>query len=177
MSLSIIPAGKRGPWQFVTLTAQEMRVAAMVGAGREIENLIEGKRPTVGGLRANNYWSMHILGAQAELALAKYLGFYWSGMRPNRNDGDVGPLEVRWTDRDDGCLLLHPNDPSDRAFVLVTGTGPEFVLRGWAFAGSVKLDHYWRTDTGRPAFFVPQEALFGMEDLKRNLGREGWRSE
>lgn len=155
------------------LTEQELRVGAAVGVGRNIEAITKGAQHRFGGQNLNG-WSMHIYGALAELAVAKFLRIYWSGLGsgligPTRFSGDVGPVEVRHSGRDDACLLLHPDDDDDRAFVLVTGAGPDFVLRGWSFAGAVKSASFWETKTGRPCYFVPQSALLSMDQLKQDI--------
>jgi hypothetical protein len=75
----------------------------------------------------------------------------------------VGNVQVRSTSGHRNCLILHKTDPDDKAFVLVTGTAPNFVLRGWIWGRDGKNEEYWRDPVGgRPAYFVPQSALLVM---------------
>jgi hypothetical protein len=46
---------------------------------------------------------------------------------------------------------------------LVTGLAPVFILRGWIWGREGKRDEWWTDPAcGRPAFFVPQNALRPM---------------
>ena len=52
------------------------------------------------------------------------------------------------------------------AFILVTGTAPEFSLRGWIVGQDGKNAEWWRAPDGRrPCYAVPQAALTPMEEL------------
>lgn len=150
-----------GPAVTVELTPLEMELAATAGIMRRIEGRKRG-RPEPWGEPPDG-WGADIEGAGAEMALAKVLGRYWAGAvveDPRELDGDVGQrVQVRHTPRRNGCLLLHPTDPDDHAFVLVVGAMPTYRIIGWLYARQGKRESYWRTDTGRPAFFVPQGAL------------------
>src|SRR5688572_3645476 len=133
--------------------------AAQVGVMREVQNRRAG-RVHAHGCGPDNGWSQHIEGAAGELAVAKALGLFWSGAVGNLAADDVGPLQVRTTRVEAGCLIVHPSDPADRAFVLVTGQAPDFMLRGWIMGRHAKRHKWWADPAGgRPAFFVPQRAL------------------
>ncbi len=71
----------------------------------------------------------------------------------------VGDYWIRSTARERGCLLLHPDDDSKEQFVLLIGYGHTWGIAGWCYGADGQCPRYWRTDTGRPAFFVPQRAL------------------
>lgn len=107
----------------------------------------------------------------AELAVAVFLDVYWDPIadRPHKQ-GDVGNVDVRSTPRRDGRLILHAGDVDDRPYVLVVGEGLERYLIGWITGRDGKRRAWW-TDpgTGRPAFFVPQAALWPMSQLKQGL--------
>jgi hypothetical protein len=147
----------------VELSFFELWQAAGVGAMRNIQARRRGRPDTYGkdvtGLEGG--WGVHIEGAAAEMAVAKALGLYWEGVwsEIDRGRGDVGDYQVRHTLRDKGCLLLHPDDLDDAMFVLVTGVAPKLRIAGKIMGREGKDTRYWRTDTGRPAFFIPQGAL------------------
>lgn len=149
----------------ITLTAEELRLAAMVEVARRVENLSQGRQPKYG---AEHGWTTGVEGAAAEMALAKHLGVYWSGAIGNLKAADVGRLQVRSTARLDGCLILHPSDADDDVFILAVGVAPTFEFRGWLRAKDGKLPEFWRDpNTGRPAFFVPQDKLRTMRENKK----------
>jgi hypothetical protein len=146
------------------LTAHEFWIAAQVGAARQCKNLLKGRQDRYGF--AGDGWEAQITGACGEAALAKMLGQWWSGNMDKLGLADVGKLQVRTTPRDDGRLIVHPEDDDDHVFVLVTGVAPRLDVRGWIVCADAKLDEYW-TDpkTGRPAFFVPQSVLRPVGEL------------
>lgn len=147
----------------VVLTWLEQLQAVEVGGIRKITALRDGRHVRRG--QEPNNWTDEIEGAAAELAVAKTTGRYWHALGKGHTDpADVGRLEVRSTGHAHGCLILHPDDPDEARFVLVTGRIPEFTIRGTIVARDGKIDRYWRTDLRYPAYFVPQAALepFGL---------------
>lgn len=144
----------------VTLTWAEVASGIHAAGMRRIYNLRNGRQPIYG--EPHDPWAADVEGALAEMAVAKHMDRYWSpasSQAPHTIPGDVGPLQVRSTTRPNGCLILHPNDPDEAVFWLVTGSAPTYTLAGWIRGADGKLEQYWREDTGRPAFFVPQTAL------------------
>lgn len=141
------------------LNWHELLQAAIVGSQRNVEALRHA-RPTTHGF-SGAAWTIHIEGAAAEMAYAKARDVFWLSVVDDFHalPGDVGRTQVRSTDRANGCLLLHHEDPDNAAFVLAVGRAPEFDFVGWGIAGDLKRPEFWREDTGRPAFFVPQTAL------------------
>ena len=148
----------------VYLTPSELYQAANVGCMRQCTNLRDGRKHRHGA-DASVGWSLSIEGACGEAAVAKALGIYWSGSLGDFKAKDVGKHQVRTTHHPDGCLILHKTDLNEDIFLLVTGLAPEYELRGWTQGFEGKHLKHWRTDTGRPAFFVPQEALYPMAEF------------
>jgi len=149
----------------ITLTWPEMYHGGMCGVLRRQSSLRAGLRDRW-GLDDDGY-SRDVGGALAELAVAKYLGRYWTGLNGRIKDDDVLGLQVRWTAPHCNRLVLHPDDADAAPFVLVTGVAPELTLRGWILGREGKQPEYWADPTGtdRPAFFVPQAALRDLSDL------------
>lgn len=102
------------------------------------------------------------VGACAELAFCKFMGWYWSGsVNTFHTIADAGrDVEVRSTTRDDGSLIIRNNDADDRWYVLVTGKAPVLTIRGRIKGGEGKKPEWARDPHGRRrAWFVPQAAL------------------
>lgn len=147
----------------VTLTPEECAFAAREGAMRRVRGLL--KRNHRHG-EPRDPWAMDINGCAAEIAFAKGMGMYWWPRATPDPDGDVGDWQVRWTEREDGALILHESDRDDQRFALVIGSMPDYRIAGWMFAAAGKIDAYWRDEVKRPAFFVPQDKLNRITALK-----------
>ena len=144
----------------VTLTSPEVQYAAYVGTQRRV-SAIANQRGDRYGTPFRDPWSIDIEAAAAELAFAKARDRYWQPLAddPNTLTGDVGRVQIRSTHRTNGCLITHPTDPDNAPFVLAIGQIPTYTFVGWLWGRETKHQQWWRTDTGRPAFFVPQSAL------------------
>ncbi len=114
-----------------------------------------------------------VIGACSERVLCKFWNIYWDGsINTFHRLADVlgYNVEVRGTHRPDGRLIVRDNDADDRAFVLITGEGPEFEIRGWLFGSEAKLPEWMDNPNGyRPSWFVPQYALRSLEPLAKIL--------
>lgn len=109
-----------------------------------------------------------VVGTKGEMAVAKHYGVFWTGTIGEIDQPDVKRLEVRSTLLDEGCLLVKPKNPDDRAFVLVVLSCAadqreewcECSIVGWIWGGEAKRDRWLRDPNGRPpAYFVPQVCL------------------
>ena len=142
----------------VRLSYSEILQGAMVGVMRQVQNLKAGRTHRHGG-SANAGWQRNIDGARGELARAKHLDVYIGGTGVMRGP-DVGDCDVRTTAGADNRLILHPDDPDDRVFWLLTGSNGQYQVRG-NILGAEGIQQNWSTDPvgGRPAYFVPQGEL------------------
>lgn len=146
----------------VILSSWEILLAAQAGIMRQVENLKKNRQPYYGA-GSENDWQLHIEGCLGELAVAKFLGLYWSGKGELRLP-DVGIYDVRTGSKPHHRLILHPEDPDDRQFWLVTGANGHYTIRGWIFGRDGKQAQYWQDPTGqRPAYFIPHSALRAPE--------------
>lgn len=139
-------------------------MAANAGVMRNVQSLQKG-RQNANGLSADLNWQVNIEGALGELALAKYLNTYYSGKGFFRGP-DLPGLQVRTAAGSSHRLILHPGDSDGDVFVLVVGQPPTYRVVGWIVGREGKLPQFWDEPVrGRPAFFVPQEALNPIELL------------
>jgi hypothetical protein len=143
----------------IKLSYDEILQGAIVGTLRQLENLRDNRKSAHGCGTAND-WQLHIEGALGELALAKHLGWYWS--KGIFRGDDVHNFQVRTRSKHYYDLILHPDDPDDKNFYLVTGVNGEYRIRGWIKGIDGKQDKHWKDPAGgRPAFFVPVSELNG----------------
>lgn len=149
-----------------TLTWGQIEVAAFVGLRRALRAKRANRTTNLGddpGLIEPD-----VIGAIAELAVAKILGVYWPlGAGGLDYDGDLTPgIHVRGTERRNGCLILKPHDPDDGIFYLGLVDMPRVTLAGGIVPRDGKLPELWREDVPAPAFFVPQSRLTLPPNLK-----------
>lgn len=140
----------------------------MVSIERQISNLKAGRHRRTGQSR-NEEWKDHLVGACGELAAAKALHLYPSGMMAQNPEytGDLFPnIEVRATIHQHGHLVLKPADSPERPFVLVCGIAPYVTIAGWIIGADGMHIKYWRgEDVVNPAYFVPQSDLHPITEL------------
>ena len=142
----------------VSLSYAEILQGAMVGVMRQIQNLKAG-RTHAHRAAPDKGWQMHLEGALGEMALAKHLDVYVGGTGVLRGP-DVGDCDVRTTAGADNRLILHPDDPDDRVFWLLTGSNGRYEVRGNILGAEGKQQKWWKDPVdGRPAYFVPQGEL------------------
>jgi hypothetical protein len=153
----------------VDLTWGEVFQAGLIALMRMIKNLQVGAKERYGAQGISLDYNFN--GCLGEIALAKWTDTFWSGSLGNYRAKDVGDRwQVRAASSPAGRLILHPEDSDDDQFVLALvphESLPRVVLRGWTRGRDGKREEYWADPkTGRPAFFVPQEVLLAMEDLR-----------
>lgn len=147
----------------VTLTREEVRLAAVRGVWRHVESGMH--RVNGAPIRQQHIpigWANEIEAACAELAVARMSNRYWTGIQfPTGAAGaDVGHnIDVRWTDRDDGRLLVKDWDDPAHIYVLVLGRAPLMRIVGYIRGEDAKVDRYWDESLPRPCFAVPQSEL------------------
>ena len=149
----------------IQLTPSEMMQAGLVGLMRGVGSIKAGKHHRFGA-DPENGWSLNIEGAMGEMAAAKVMRRYWSGAVNTYDHDDLDGIEVRTAFKHSHSLILHPTDPDDLPFVLVTGMNGEYKVQGFILAKNGKQQQFWRDPCGgRPAFFVPQSALQNIEEI------------
>jgi hypothetical protein len=143
-----------------TLTKYELDMAAVVGVRRNVSAVARGRQHQH-GMSADDGWRAHIEGACGELALAKYLGKYWDGSVDTfRSMPDLGDIEVRTRSKPYYDLIIREDDDPSKVYVLVTGSAPDYEVRGWIRGEQARRDEWLQSYGGRPpAWFVPQDAL------------------
>ncbi len=112
--------------------------------------------------------------AAAEFLVAQYYSLAWLSSEdtgPTKCDLEGG-VDVHWTDRENGSLIVHAQDADDVVAVLVTGNMPEGIIRGWLPIAEAKQPRWWRAQVRYPAYFVPQDAL-RYDDLRAWLRERG----
>jgi hypothetical protein len=149
----------------VDLETYEENMAAFVGVRRHISWKRKGLAHR-NGMDEENGWRANIEGACGELAAAKFLNVYWDGSVDTfQTQSDLrGHVEVKTRTSHNRDLIVRSNeleDKPDEIYIHVTGTAPNFKIRGWIKAKDVPADpSWWRTYDDRPkAWFVPTEAL------------------
>ncbi len=172
-----IHSEQKGAGVIVTLSPSEFWVAKQVARARQIQNERRGAKDRY-GYNETDPLKVNINSCAAEMATAKGINQYWTGILGDIHAPDVG-LGVQVRQSVSGpSLILHPADSDAHAFVLALGEGDTFDLKGWILGAAGKVQEYWKDPqrTGRFAYFVPQSALRPISDLM--VGARGsWRAE
>lgn len=153
----------------VTLTAKEIRLAEFVAHQRDTDGRAAGADASKFGNGRPTY-DVHLDGVLGELAFAKLMGIYWTGMGDSyHEDSDVANYQVRATKHANGCLIIRPNEGHEHdPWVLMVADGSrDYRLAGWCYGWAGRKDEYRKDPAGRPwAYFVPQDALESPESLR-----------
>lgn len=168
----------------ITLTQPEYDLCVYAGTYRRNYAIEHKLTPKYGLDAVRNGLGADIQGAIGEFVVAKRLNLCWSigGI----GEPDVGGIiDVRMTKYPNGHLIIHEwdtkeqkGDHPDKLFVLVTGEGLEYDVRGWMYAGFAQHPRFWgslandKNKEPRLAFNVPQTAkdvfnpdLFKLQQL------------
>lgn len=143
----------------VTLTWYEVALAGGVGIRRYAEAVRRSRLDKYGF--SGHPLMVHVEGALGEMAYAKAAGVYWDGSVDTfKHGGDVGAVHVRTRSRHDYDLIVRADDDPDAIYVLVTGSCPSYLVRGWIRGRDAHRDEWQQRYGSRPpAFFVPAELL------------------
>lgn len=159
----------------VVLSKYEFFLAAQIGMTRSVQNIIAGRKDRYGA-EVMDGWGISIEGTCGEAAVAKHLNIFYTGNLGDLKACDINNseknIEVRTAAKDYHSLILHPGDPDESLFILVTGKAPVFYIRGWIRGKEGKDRKFWKDPTGtRPAYFVPQSALECISTIPYCMGR------
>lgn len=155
----------------IKLTTEEVEQATQVANLRNKSQRTAG-RPD--GLVKGSSLGRDVQGALGELAVSKALNLPWDGKflpipawdKWKHKGNDVGKIEIRSTDRENGRLILHQSDKDWSPYLLVLSNAhPEYQLVGWIYGEEGKDAKYWRDNVPRPCFMVPQSDLRSIESL------------
>jgi hypothetical protein len=157
--------------QEVTLTWAEFYTAAAAGLLRFTISTMQNNKVRLDDFHQGAWQSIldsNIKGCVGEMAVAKYINTYWPA-RANtfKREADIGRwLEVRARVHTNHDLIVRDDDPPDRAYVLIVGSGPRLWVIGW-IKGADAHRPEWRANHGghEPAYFVPQAELRPMAEL------------
>ncbi|MET0651053.1 MAG: hypothetical protein ABWY63_00950 [Hyphomicrobiaceae bacterium] len=153
-------------------TWTEVWEAAYAGLMRHLDNRRNGRRDRYGAEQdaaIGSEW--HIMGAIGEQAVCKWRGTEWRPMAFGIID--AGDCEVRATNAHYKRLVVHREDRDDVPFILahvVPGELPTVTLTGWLLGRDAKREEWWgeanpAKPNGRPAYWVPNDALRGLAEL------------
>lgn len=153
----------------------ECQLAGLVGLHRQIESVFSERTPQFPEQYPNQMFSTHVVGAMAELAVAKELGVEWEGHVNHFSLPDITVrrgikniwIEVRYSpQRVD--IKVKDTDPDHAIVVGVNGSPPDFKILGFVKAGTVKKNTKLTAPApGKAAWFAKEYNT--IEDLKKWL--------
>jgi hypothetical protein len=104
----------------------------------------------------------------SEWVVAKYFNLAFDPFEHKwKNKADVGnSIEVKWTKYDTGQLIVHEYDRPNDIAVLVTGTSPDYDIKGWIPIAMARRDKYRHSK--QPNWWVTQINLQPIENLRKS---------
>lgn len=154
----------------VVLTRDEMEEAIYTGGQRRLNAIFRKHKPRDNETR---YWKQHwyqsdIIGALAEIAVSKALRLQWYQVKTDWSKPDVGPYEVRATEKPDAGLKVRTRDSDklDRTFILAQVHNEKVMLHGHMTGHEVMAQG---TEVFPNCWEVPATALHGIDTLPHNI--------
>ena len=137
---------------------------------RQGVNEAKGLRGRNGGAwQGSKALDIHLLGAAGEVAVASYLGMkehLFKETEARRGSDDLPGIDVKTRSKHQYDLIVQKNENACKKFVLVTVESQKTLLHGWCYGHEAMKEEYWADPArGRPAYFVPKEALHSMDAL------------
>jgi hypothetical protein len=157
------------PIRFV-FSEEEKSLAMEEGMRRQGVNEAKGLRGRNGGAwQGSKALDIHLLGAAGEVAVASYLGMkehLFKETEARRGSDDLPGIDVKTRSKHQYDLIVQKNENACKKFVLVTVESQKTLLHGWCYGHEAMKEEYWADPArGRPAYFVPKEALHSMDAL------------
>jgi len=159
------------PIEFV-FSEEERKQAMEEGERRQRVNEAKGLRGrNKGAWRGDKALEIHLLGAAGEMAVASYLGLkehLYKETEAKRGSADLPDnIDVKTRSKASYDLIVQKGESPDKRFVLVTIQEQKTLIHGWCYGYEAMQEQYWADPArGRPAYFVPKEALKPIESLK-----------
>jgi len=158
------------PISFI-FSEEEKSLAMEEGMRRQQVNEARGLRGRNGGAwKGSKALDIHLLGAAGEVAVASYLGLkehLFKEKDARRGSDDLpGGIDVKTRSKAAYDLIVQRNESPDKKFVLVTVENQQTLIHGWCYGHEALQEQYWADPArGRPAYFVPKEALRSIDEL------------
>ena len=104
---------------------------------------------------------INVQGAIGEIVVAKAQNLYFMPTVNTFKAADIGSnVQVRLRTKHEWQMIVRDDDDPDHIFVHVTGSGPVYCIRGWAYGKDVMKPEYRQNHGNRiESWFVPEEAL------------------
>jgi hypothetical protein len=157
------------PIPFV-FSEEEKSLAMEEGMRRQGVNEAKGLRGRNGGAwQGSKALDIHLLGAAGEVAVASYLnlkGELFKEAEAKKNSDDLPGIDVKTRSKACYDLIVQRGSDPQKKFVLVTIANQVTLLQGWCYGHEAMKEQYWADPAkGRPAYFVPQNALRSIDTL------------
>jgi len=131
----------------VRLGYNDLLAASVIGGQRHSDAVAEGRRDNHGFDRSKRDGNdTHAFGAMGEMCVGAVTGVEWHGGVNTFKNADLGlNVQVKTRTSHGYELFIRKDDNRQHAYVLVTGTEPEFKVWGWAWGH--EIDANGRDDT------------------------------
>ena len=158
------------PIEFV-FSEEERKQAMEEGMRRQGVNEAKGLRGrNKGAAVGQKALDIHLLGAAGEMAVASHLGmkdFLYQETEAKRGSDDLPGIDIKTRSKHSYDLIVQRSENPEKKFVLVTIEDKTTLIHGWCYGHEAMREQYWADPArGRPAYFVPKEALKPLSSLQ-----------
>lgn len=152
----------------VTLTEQELEIAALGGVRRRINGLAKKRRSTHPETpdHEQNWWESHVVGAIGEFAVAKALGMDWNPTIGQVDQKDVGDFEVRTTQLPEPVLRYRTHNDASSTYILCSYRGNQVLIQGWLPGHTVRQLGY---EAFEGCWVAGVDQLYSIADLNAEI--------
>lgn len=154
----------------IRLNKQELIHAGITGLFRYIESQLNNRKPYFKERYTGEMLGYGIMGAFAEIAVSKAFRTYYDYSVNTFHVSDIPDqnIEVRYS-KTPFCKVRE--DDYNINVVSVTGSIPDFEIRGYIYSEDAKLPDYKKdfNNVGRPAYFVPHNHLISINNLIKEV--------
>jgi len=158
------------PIEFV-FSEEERKQAMEEGLRRQGVNEAKGLRGrNKGAAVGQKALDIHLLGAAGEMAVASYLGMkdhLYKESEARRGSDDLPGIDIKTRSKHSYDLIVQRSENPAKKFILVTIENKTTFIHGWCYGHEAMQEQYWADPArGRPAYFVPKEALKPLSSLQ-----------
>jgi hypothetical protein len=151
----------------VTLSIDELRIAASAGVERNLRAMVKNRRPNQPERPdwEQQWWQSNVNGCIGELAVCKAFGVEFTDTVEDI-DGDVLGYQVRTIQNPKAGLRVRSHDRNEDTFILAQVHKAQVLLHGYMTGWQVKqrgLEEFPR------CFTMPARELYSVTDLPHEI--------
>ena len=92
--------------------------------------------------------------------------FLYKETQAKKGSDDLPGMDIKTRSKHSYDLIVQRSESPDKKFIIVTIQDQTTLIHGWCYGHEAIKEEYWADPArGRPAYFVPKEALRSIDEL------------